>query len=110
MGGLDNSDNLNRYLYVTDDPVNQVDPSGDASWWCAGALSALILGVVEYIQAIQWALPYIGALFAYAAAASTPTLLAILATIAGIFIWSLIIFGIILGAIAAIAGLSYYCG
>jgi len=109
-GSLGNPDTLNRYLYVTDDPVNEVDPSGNASWWCAGALSGLILGVVEYIQAIQWALPIIGWLFAYAAASSTPALLAALAWTAGIFIWSLIIFGIIMGAIAAIAAVSFYCG
>lgn len=109
-GSLASPDTLNRYLYVTDDPVNQVDPSGNASWWCAGALSGLILGVVQYIQAIQWALPIIGRLFAYAAADSTAALMASLAWTAAIFIWSLIIFGIIMGAIAAIAAVSYYCG
>ena len=74
-GSLGNPDTLNRYLYVGDDPVNETDPSGNASWWCAAALSGIVLGVVTYIQAVQWLQPYIAALFTYAALESTPTIL-----------------------------------
>lgn len=34
MGSLTSPDTLNRYLYVGDNPVNRIDPSGKDWWAC----------------------------------------------------------------------------
>ena len=44
-GSLSKPDTLNRYLYVDDDPVNRVDPSGkDTTGQCVGAITATVIG------------------------------------------------------------------
>src|SRR5579883_259561 len=46
IGNLYNPDTLNRYLYVSDDPVNEVDPSGKDIFECALAIALLIVGII----------------------------------------------------------------
>jgi hypothetical protein len=51
-GSLSKPDALNRYLYVDDDPVNQVDPSGKDIFECALAIALLIVGIIGGVTAI----------------------------------------------------------
>jgi len=51
-GSLSHPDTLNRYLYVGEDPVNQVDPSGKDIFECALAIALLIVGIIGGVTAI----------------------------------------------------------
>ena len=50
-GNLSDPDSLNRYLYVTDDPVNQVDPGG--RYFCLLAI-AMALGFLYTVFQFTW--------------------------------------------------------
>ena len=78
-GSLFDLNSANRYIYASDDPVNQVDPSGKFSIGsCIGAIAGTILGSfggfyvfinlsLALISAAS-AVPYIGPLLAVAIA------------------------------------------
>lgn len=44
----------NRYTYVEDDPVNQVDPSGASSWWDFFSQCVLlpVTGIIALVGAV----------------------------------------------------------
>ncbi len=56
-GSLGNPDTLNRYLYVSDDPANQVDPTGRYSIYCLGAFAWTLFGSIGAFQAVQFLVP-----------------------------------------------------
>ena len=43
----------NRYVYVGDDPVNFVDPSGTSIWSCIGAIANALLKRSRYAVRLQ---------------------------------------------------------
>jgi len=51
-GSLDNPTSLNRYLYVSDDPVNLVDPSGKNAVACVYAFIVALAGLLATLFTI----------------------------------------------------------
>jgi hypothetical protein len=46
LGEIGNPQSLNRYIYVENNPLNAVDPTGHLTWWQAGLLGIAVGGAI----------------------------------------------------------------